>query len=194
MKIYGGGYLQSAELLQLGCRSVGNNVEVHSTCLLVGMENITFGNSVRVDAFSTLIAAGGSIDIGHHVHISTYVFLSGTEGIVIGDFVGFSAGSRVYSRNEDYKGHTLIGPTIPENYRKPVKGRVNFGRHVIIGAGSVILPNIEIGEGAAVGALSLVKSSLPPWGMYAGIPVKRIRDRDRTLLQEERKFLAVEGS
>ncbi len=94
MKTYGGRYLEAEELAALGCRDVGRDVRVHSTCLLVGLENLSFGSHIRVDAFSSLIAGDGQIRVGNHNHIAAYAFLSGAEGIELGDFVGISAGAR----------------------------------------------------------------------------------------------------
>jgi len=192
MKSYGGHYLLSTELRQLGCRSVGEDVRIHSTCVLVGMENLSIGSHVRVDPFCSLIAAAGSIIIGDYVHISSQALLFGSEGIEISDFVNLSAGTRFYSRNEDYTGRTLTGPAIPEVYRKPERGRVTVRRHVIVGSGSVVLPGVDIAEGSVVGALSLVKSSLAPWGIYAGIPARRLRDRERAVLEFEQQLRAAE--
>jgi acetyltransferase-like isoleucine patch superfamily enzyme len=193
MKTYGGHYLLSAELRQLGCRSVGEDVQVHSSCVLVGMENLSIGSHVRVDAFCSLIVGDGWIKIGDYVHIASYSFLSGGEGIELCDFAGLSHGVRLYSRNEDYTGLALTNPTIPEAFLKLQKGRVTLGRHVIVGCGSIVLPGVEIAEGSSVGALSLVKSSLAPWGIYAGIPARRLRDRARTLLQFEPRLEAADN-
>ena len=190
MKTYGGRYLDAAELRELGCPAVGVDVRVHSTCLLVGLENLSFGSHIRVDAFASLIAGDGHIRVGDHNHIAAYAFLSGAEGIDLGDFVGISAGARLYTRNDDYGGTALTGPTIPEEFLKIAKGRVTMGRHVVVGAGSIVLPGCAIAEGTTVGALSLVKSSLPEWGIYAGVPVRRLRDRSRDLLALERRLLA----
>jgi acetyltransferase-like isoleucine patch superfamily enzyme len=193
MRNYGGHYLDSAELHKLGAGAVGDDVQVHSTCLLVGLENISFGHHIRVDAFSSLIAGDGHLQIGNHNHIAVYAFLSGGEGIDLDDFVGISAGARIYTRNDDYTGAALTGPTVPEEFLKITKGSVRMGRHVVIGAGSIVLPGCDIAEGTTVGALSLVKSSLAEWGIYAGVPARRLRDRGRDLLALERELLAREG-
>lgn len=50
------------------------------------------------------------------------------------------------------------------------------------GYNSVIFPNVTVGEGSVVGAMSLVKKTLPAWGIYTGIPVKQIKERKRNLL------------
>jgi galactoside O-acetyltransferase len=46
-----------------------------------------------------------------------------------------------------------------------------------------------IGEGVAIGALSLVRGGLEAWGIYAGVPASRMRERSRGLLQQEEIFL-----
>lgn len=193
MKTYGGRYLTSAELRGLGCRAVGEDVMVHSTCVLAGLDNIAFGNHIRVDAFAVLVAADGRLDIGNHVHIGVHAFLSGGEGIELGDFVSLSAGGRIYTRNDDYTGRTLTGPTIPERLVSMTRSPVALARHVVVGAGSVVLPGCNIGEGTTVGALSLVNAPLPEWGIYAGIPARRLRDRSRQLLELEKELLAEEA-
>jgi len=192
MKTYGGRYLESAELRGLGLRSVGEDVRVHSTCVLVGLENLSLGSHIRIDAFCSIIPGDGWITVGDHVHIASGVFLSGGEGIALADFVGLSHGVRVYTRNDDYTGLALTGPTIPDEYLKLDKGAVAIGRHVVVGATSIVLPGVTIGEGTTVGALSLVKSSLDPWGIYAGVPVRRLRERSRNLLDLEHRLRANE--
>ena len=52
-----------------------------------------------------------------------------------------------------------------------------------------MLPKLTIGEGVSVGALSLVNKTLKPWGVYFGLPVKRLRERSREMLLLERKYL-----
>jgi acetyltransferase-like isoleucine patch superfamily enzyme len=72
---------------------------------------------------------------------------------------------------------------------RPCVAPVTLGKHVIIGSGSVVLPGVDLGEGVAVGALSLITRPLEPWGICAGTPVRRIRDRSKALLNEERRYL-----
>jgi galactoside O-acetyltransferase len=68
-------------------------------------------------------------------------------------------------------------------------GTVSIGRHSIVGTGSVILPNIIVKDGATVGALSLVNKDLDEWGLYVGVPVKKIKIRDKTkILELENQF------
>jgi len=49
--------------------------------------------------------------------------------------------------------------------------------HVWIGAHSVILPGVTIGEGAVIAAGAVVTRSIPPYTITAGVPARAIKDR-----------------
>src|SRR5262249_30201570 len=65
--------------------------------------------------------------------------------------------------------------------------RVRIAPHAEIGFGTIVLPGVDIGEGAIVGAKSLVPRNaiLPPHTIWAGVPVRRIDGTDRKSTQEE---------
>ena len=48
---------------------------------------------------------------------------------------------------------------------------------------------MRVKEGSAVGCMSLVSKTIESWGIYAGIPCHKIKDRKKNLLELERKFL-----
>jgi acetyltransferase-like isoleucine patch superfamily enzyme len=194
MKIIGGDYLNEVELRQRGLRSVGENVSVHETAILVDLDRIEIGSHVRIDGFTVLSAAGGFLKIGNHVHIASHADIYAGMGVEMQDFVGLSQGGRIYSTNDDYTGGSLTGPTVAADYRKSVGGKVTLERHVVVGSGSVVFPGVTIGEGATVGALSLVNRTLEPWGVYAGIPARFLRERRRDLLDCEKALLEAESA
>jgi acetyltransferase-like isoleucine patch superfamily enzyme len=60
------------------------------------------------------------------------------------------------------------------------KDKIILRKGCFIGMGSIILPGVEIGEGAIVGAGSLVTSDIPAWSIASGRPakvVKKIKER-----------------
>lgn len=184
------GYLYETELRAAGFDSVGDNVAIAKNCTVIGMQNITIGSNVRIDGYCTIVAADGSITIGSNIHIGAYCLLSGGDNIEMRDFSGLSQGVKIYSRSDDYSGEYLTNPTVPSKYVGGARGRVTLGRHVIIGSSSVILPDVTIGDGSAVGALSLVTRDLECWGIYSGRPAKKIKDRSQRLLSLEAEYLA----
>lgn len=188
MKILGGRYLGSDELRRAGLEQVGDGVLVHETAQLVDLDNIRIGSNVRVDPFAILSASRGSIEIGNHVHVAAHVCIFGGAGVRLCDFVNLSQAVRIYSVSDDYSGQSMTSPMIPGKFKAEKRAPVTLGRHVIAGSGSVILPGADIGEGSALGALTLVIRPLLEWGVYSGIPAKRLKDRDRRLLEVEAEF------
>jgi len=164
----------------MGFKSVGKNVLISKKASFYSLETITIGSNVRIDDFCIL---SGNITIGNYVHISAYCALYGSMGIVIGDFSGLSPRTTIFSATDDFSGDFLIGPMIDKNYTNVTGGTVLIEKYTQIGSNSIILPNVKIGEGVAVGALSLITRSLAPWCIYAGIPAKYIKKRKKTLLK-----------
>lgn len=187
----GGAYFDEHELRDAGFKRLGKNVKVHNRASLYGVANISLGDNVRIDDFAIIIATGG-VSIGSYVQIANLCYLGGRFGIEIEDFSTLAPGVKLFSASDDYSGEKLTNPTVPIDLTGGEKGKVILKRHVIIGAGSVVLPDCVIGEGCSIGALSVVKRSLDPWGVYAGIPVRRIKDRRKDLLSLERELAARE--
>ena len=179
------GYYCENELRSFGFKSIGSNVKIAKNCLIIGLSNISIGNNVIIDSFCSIIASSnGYLKIGSYVHIASFCHLLAAEGIEIKDFSGLSQGVKVYSKTDDYSGNSLTNPTIPNLYKSIKKGKVIINEHTIIGAGCVILPNVVIGEGASVGALSLVTSNLDSWTIYIGNPLKKLSKRSKKLLEK----------
>lgn len=178
------------ELTKIGFLKFGKNTLISKKASIYSPEKISLGKNVRIDDFCIL---SGNIHIGDYIHIAPYSGLfAGDYGIVLEDFVNISSRVSIYAISDDFSGESLTNPMICNKYKEMIEGRVILKRHVIIGSGAVILPNLEIGTGSAVGALSLVNTSLPDWGIYAGIPVKKIRTRSKRLKKLEKEFLKEE--
>lgn len=165
-------YYTDQDLKNCRFKEIGKNVMIHKNVNIYGIENISIGDNVRIDPYVSIVATG-PVSIGSFIHIGSYCSLIGAEGIIMEDFSGLSQGVKIYTRSDDYSGHNLTNPTVPNKYLGLKKGSVELKRHVIIGASCVILPGVIIGEGSSVGALSLVTESLPKWGIYSGIPAKK---------------------
>ena len=187
-QIFRSTYYTEKDLRTCGFKNIGQNVKIHENVNIHGVENISIGSNVRIDPYVSIIATG-PVNIGSFIHLGSYCLLIGAEGIFMEDFSGLSQGVKIYTRSDDYSGQHLTNPTVPDKYTKAKKGTVILKRHVIIGCSTVILPNVTIGEGSSVGALSLVTKSLPKWGVYAGIPAERLKNRSRNLLELEKELL-----
>lgn len=168
------------ELATLGFKSLGHQVLISRNAQFYDCANISIGSHVRIDDFCIL---SGNISLGSHIHISAYSVLYGRDGIEMEDYTGLSARSTVFSAMDDFSGDYLISPMAEAKYTNVQGGRVLIKRYTQIGANCIIFPNLTIEEGVVVGAMSLVKESLPAWGIYVGVPSKRIKDRKKGLLK-----------
>lgn len=156
--------------------NVGKDVVIWPLAKILSPEIISIGDSVIIDDFVFLMG-GKSTIIGSFVHIAPFTSIGGGGEFIIEDFCGLSSGVRVFTGNEDYSGACLTNPAVPPPYRIPIRSEVQIKKHAIIGANSIILPGIKIGEGVAIGANSLVIKDCEPWTIYAGSPAKPIRSR-----------------
>ncbi|WP_080636804.1 acyltransferase [Sinorhizobium meliloti] len=180
-------YLSEKEILG-GFEAVGKDVKISETCTIAGAANISIGDNVTIDAGVFIDCQSGSITIGNHVHIAPGCYLSGGGTIALEDFSGLAPGACIFSGSDDYVGEGLTNATVPEEFRRVTYAPVRLGRHVIIGSGTVVLPGCSIGEGSSVGALSLVTKDLDSWGVFCGVPAKRLKNRSRKLLDLERQL------
>jgi galactoside O-acetyltransferase len=162
-------------------------VIIFDTAKIIGEENIEFGDYIIIDDF-VFIYAKKKIKFGNYIHIAVGSSIIGSEMVVMEDFSGLSAGVRVYTSSDDFSAYGFGNPSISEKFRNVKHAPVIIKRFAIIGANSVILPGVTIGEGAAVGAGSVVTKDLEPWGIYIGN--RKVGERDRNgILKNYEEFL-----
>ncbi|MGZ0018237.1 acyltransferase [Nitrosomonas sp. wSCUT-2] len=182
--------LSRSAIEKMGFVTVGDNVQISDRASFYGAHRIALGDNVRIDDFCVLSAGVGGISIGQHVHIAVYSSLIGAGKITLSDFCNISSRVSIYSSSDDFSGATMTNPTVPSKYTGVTHADLFFGKHVIVGSGSVILPGTILEEGVAVGALSLVTKRCEAFGIYSGNPARRIKERCRDLLELEKEFLA----
>ena len=180
-------YLTTEQLHEMGFKSLGKNVKISDKASIYNADQIEIGDNARIDDFCVI---SGRVKIGRNVHIAPLCLVAGgEEGITLSDFSGLAYQVQIFAQSDDYSGKTLTNPTVPSEYKKEYKKSVFLGKHVIIGAGSIVFPGVHISEGCSVGALTLVNKSTEEWGIYLGNPAKRIKDRKKDLLALEKDYL-----
>lgn len=176
-------YLSQSELESMGFKSVGKNVKISDKASIYEAEKMDIGSNIRIDDFCVI---SGKVSIGDYVHIAVFNNVAGGEpGIEFHDFAGLAYGCHVFAQSDDYTGASLTNPCVPDEYKTELKSPIVIGRHVIVGTNSTIMPGVTLEEGCAVGAYSMVLKSTDPWGIYVGVPAKRIKDRKKDLLDLE---------
>jgi acetyltransferase-like isoleucine patch superfamily enzyme len=185
-------FLSQEELVALGFKHLGRNVLISDKASIYGAANISIGDFSRIDDFCILSAGAGGIKLGRNVHIACFVSLIGHAAIEVQDFAGLSGRVAVYSSSDNFSGSVLTGPTVSSEYTDVKHKAVHIGRHVIIGAGTIILPGVTLQEGVSIGALSLVNRNCEAFKIYVGSPVRYVKERKRDLLALEQEYLQAQ--
>lgn len=123
------------------------------------------------------IRAGVNLQIGDGSVIGDKAILDARNGIVIGKNVNFSTGVHIWTEQHAH---------YDSDFRclSDSSFCVTIGDRAWIGPGVTILHSVNIGEGAVVSAGAVVTKDVPPFTIVAGIPAKKIGDRNKDLRYE----------
>lgn len=139
-------------------------------------QGIVIGNSCMVGRHSILGCKNSDIFIGDHVGIGPFCVLYAVdisrviieENVVIGPMVYLAGGSNYYFERTD----------IPIGQQGiDCKGGIHIGKNSWIGANTIILDGVTIGNDAIVGAGSVVTKNIPAFSIALGNPAKVIKIR-----------------
>lgn len=146
------------ELIEIGFEQVGEKTRISKKAVFHGIQNGKIGDNVRIDDFTTI---KGEINIGNHVHISSFCSVSGTGGkITIGNFCGMSTHCAFFTAIEDFINPTLTSPSINSDFSSIIAGDIKMEDASKLGTSCVILPNVNIGFGSSVSACTIVSKDV----------------------------------
>ena len=181
---------ESLEILSeqiLRVRSIKQVRKKNSNCMIaidchikaVEMGELTVGMNTRIES-KTVISLGnpiegyGKISIGKSCWIGEFNNLRCSRyQIQIGDNCLISQFCSIIASNHGVKKSSLIKLQDVDSTKNGVK----IGDDVWLGAGTVVLPGIRIGNGSVIAANSVVNKNVPPYEIWGGIPAKKIKDR-----------------
>lgn len=156
----------------------GNGVRIHPLAKIYMPEVVELDDGAQICDF-VFIWGGIRVRIGKDSQMTWHTLIEGTGEAIIGDRVLIGPGTKLITGYFDHRnGHRMVDH-LQEGQAKPVVGKIIIGNDVSISTNCTILTNLNIGEGAIVGANSLVVKDLEPWGIYVGTPVKKIGDREK---------------
>ena len=169
-------------------KSCGKNVIIGKTVRIRYPELVEIGDNVIIDDFTYIST---QLKLSDNVHISAGCkLIGGREARVEMDSFSTLAPNVVLSAGSDDYHSGIATPMVSIEFKANAKiGTIVLNRHCIVGAGSVVLPDVTFGEGACLGALSLANRSLEDYFLYAGIPARKLKLRNKQEIAElERKL------
>ncbi|WP_082741866.1 MULTISPECIES: DapH/DapD/GlmU-related protein [Burkholderia] len=131
-------------------------------------------SSIAMGCFVT----GYHISIGDNTVVNRYTYLDGRVPLTIGNNVNISHYTLIQTLTHDPQNRDFVCLCKP----------VVIEDHVWIGARAIISPGVRIGEGAVVGAGSVVTRDVEPYTIVAGNPARFIKERTRDLRYRSRYF------
>ena len=155
----------------------GEHVILNAMCKIMRAENMEIDDYSRVLDFA-YIDAGKSLKIGKYSIITWHCLIEGGANTVIGDRVFIGPGTKLLTSTYAFNGY-FTNEFLPEETRHTLYGDIILENDAYIGANSVIMPGVTIGEGALVGSNAFVNKDLEPWGIYVGSPAKKMGERQR---------------
>jgi galactoside O-acetyltransferase len=97
------------------------------------------------------------------------------------NYTGLSPRCTIFSASDDFSGNYLISPMNPPECCNVTGGKVRLMKFVQIGSGTVIMPNVTLNEGSAIGAMSFVKHNINYHEIWAGNPLRFIKLRSEKM-------------
>jgi lipopolysaccharide O-acetyltransferase len=160
---------------------IGSGGFLRGLCTIKIGENFTAGQGLWLEA---VLRYNGQtftprIIIGRNVTVSSWSHIGATRYIEIGDEVLIGSKVVIIDHNHGEYNGPYSSPEIPPNFRPlACDKQVVIGRNVWLGDGVVVTPGSNIGEGAVIGANSVVVGTIPAFTIAAGAPAKPLKQYD----------------
>ena len=167
-KSHGSGAFQPGDF-----RALGPDCVFEAGALVFHPENVSLGRNVYVGHQAILKGYYlNQLVIGDETWIGQQVFMHAAGGIRIGARVGIGPAVKILSSE-----HREVGRETPVLFSPIELQPVAIEDDADIGIGAIVLPGVTIGQGAIIGAGSVVTRDVPAYAVVAGSPARILRHR-----------------
>ena len=153
---------------------LGHGCKIHADASVDASRSpgVTFGDKVTLNRYAYVQGGNGGVRLGDRIEVNNHCIVNGTGGVDIGADTLIGPGVRIIS----YQHRHARDATIRS---QPVDARpIRIGCDVWLGANSIILAGVTIGDGAVVAAGAVVREDVPAYAVVAGVPamIKKYRE------------------
>lgn len=140
----------------------------------INTQSIRFGLNVSIGENCIFNSELGRIQCEDHASFNDRVILNASVGgsIVIGNNTLVGPGVMMFTAN-----HVFMNPHRLIREQGHITADVIIGEDCWLGAGAIILPGVRIGNGAVIGAGSVVTRDILPYAVAGGVPAAAIKPR-----------------
>lgn len=166
-------------------KCVGKGTIVGRHTEIINASRVRIGRECLLqDAIYLRAGTQGSIVIGDRAALNSFCRIFGHGRVEIGEDTQIGPGSLITTTEHDYQGE------LETSFKAVV-----IGKGVWVGANVTVLPGIEIGDYAVIGAGSVVTRNIPPRAVAVGVPARVIKwvDADSSQGEKENQDSNVRG-
>lgn len=120
--------------------------------------------------------------VGKNTFFGDYVRMdtSYADMIYIGDYTHITSGCRILCHQRDLTNYCKGDNAADLGYKT---GEVHIGKGVMVGMETIIMPGVTIGDGAIIGAGSIVTKDIPAWTIATGRPARVVKEIPKKEIQ-----------
>ena len=143
---------------------------IDDTVKIIGSGTLIVGKNAEIRAYSVIEMGSGRVEIGERSVLGYHTMIQATgelkigKGSLLGPHCVFIASAHPVNDK----------PLIAQGL---VRGKISIGNNVWFGANCTINTDISIADNAIIGANSFVNRSVPTNQIWAGSPIKYIKER-----------------
>jgi len=149
---------------------INNGGKIDSTVKLIGSGKLILGKKSEIRAYSVLEFGNGTLTLGENSVIGYSSMLQLTGDIKIGKGSLLGPHCVLLASSHPINEKSLVGQGL-------IRGTVDIGNNVWFGANCTVGYNVTVHNGSIIGANSFVNKDVPANQIWAGSPIKKIRDK-----------------
>lgn len=133
---------------------------IHEPSTIINRDGLLLPSSSRIDSY-TLINASGGVSIGDESCIHSWSGVIGSGGLEMRDRAVVTYGARLITSTADLR--YPASSVVPREERGSFAAKITLGDESFVGANAVVMPGVEVAEGAVVAAGAYVDDRVPPY-------------------------------
>lgn len=134
--------------------------------------NFSLGRNSIIECTGVIRELGEKLIIGQNVGIASNAFIAMRGKIEIGDNTIFGPGVSIHAEN-----HNFTKVDVPIKLQGATRKGIEIGSDCWIGAKTIILDGVKIGNHAVIAAGAVVNKDVPDYAVVGGVPAKVLKMR-----------------